>query len=78
MQGGILVLDIFFTGLLGVIVDAATGAWYKLEPTTAVVTLTQSAPGPGPETIDVHLRSEADEVHVESSAPSVEVQVTKR
>jgi hypothetical protein len=40
MQGGILVLDILFTGLIGVIVDAVTGAWYKLSPETATVSLT--------------------------------------
>jgi hypothetical protein len=29
--GGWVVLDIFLTGFLGVIVDAATGAWYELD-----------------------------------------------
>jgi hypothetical protein len=29
--GGWVVLDVFLTGLIGVVVDAATGAWYELD-----------------------------------------------
>lgn len=38
IMGGILILDIL-NGLVGVVVDAATGGWYKLSPTTVSVTL---------------------------------------
>lgn len=38
MRVGILVLDIV-CGLVPVIVDAATGAWWKLEPSEAMITL---------------------------------------
>lgn len=38
MRAGILILDIL-NGLVGVVVDAATGGWYKLSPTTVTVTL---------------------------------------
>ena len=31
-SAGYLVLDILFTGLLGIVVDAATGAWWSLGP----------------------------------------------
>jgi hypothetical protein len=31
-RAGMLVCDIFFTALIGIIVDAATQAWYNLEP----------------------------------------------
>ncbi|MBN2227277.1 MAG: hypothetical protein JW763_07910 [candidate division Zixibacteria bacterium] len=36
---GIVILDVLFTGLIGVIVDATTGAWYNLDPTFISVTL---------------------------------------
>jgi len=49
-----LVLDILL-GLVPVIVDAATGAWYKLEPGAALVALTRVAQGDGPEVIYVGL-----------------------
>lgn len=75
MQGGILALDILFTGLLGVVIDAATGAWYKLSPETAVVSLTRLTDGPGPETIDVHISTKGNTVRLESSAPGVSVHV---
>ena len=32
-RAGMLVLDILFTGLIGIIVDAATGAYWGCEPT---------------------------------------------
>ncbi len=71
MRSGILVLDILFTGLLGVVVDAATGAWYRLSPEVATVSLTKVADIPGPETIQLALRadSKAGVLHVDSSTP---------
>jgi hypothetical protein len=79
MSGGILVLDILFTGLIGVVVDAATGAWYHLDPTTAVVALTKtSASVPGPETIHVGVSRHGKAWSVESSEPGVTVEVRKK
>ena len=75
MQGGILALDILFTGLLGVVIDAATGAWYKLSPETAVVSLTKVADGNGPDEIQVYVTSNGDAVNVRSSAAGVHVHV---
>jgi hypothetical protein len=75
MQGGILALDILFTGLLGVVIDAATGAWYKLSPESAVVSLTRITSGPGPETIDVYISAKGNALRLESSAPGVSVHV---
>lgn len=55
MRVGIVVLDIV-CGLVPVIVDAATGAWYKLEPNETTVTLTKAAAdADGPETVVVHV-----------------------
>lgn len=75
MQGGILALDILFTGLLGVVVDAATGAWYKLTPESAVVSLTKLVAGAGPDTIQVYVTRQGDVLRLESSAPGVSVHV---
>jgi hypothetical protein len=33
LAGGYIVLDVLFTGLLGIIVDAATGSWITLDQT---------------------------------------------
>ncbi|HEY4304458.1 MAG TPA: hypothetical protein VGM82_08335 [Gemmatimonadaceae bacterium] len=39
---GIVIADVLLTGLIGVLVDGLTGAWYGLSPETANVTLTQN------------------------------------
>lgn len=58
LRAGILVLDILFTGLIGVAIDAGTGAWNALSPENVSVTLQrQSAAVTGPERIDVRLRT---------------------
>jgi len=81
MRGGILVLDIL-VGLVGVIVDAATGAWYELTPQDATVTLTKIAGNPGADTIQVAIGivpgKDTARVHVESSEPGVTVEVEAR
>lgn len=78
LQGGILVLDILFTGLIGVVVDAATGAWYKLSPETAIVSLT---PADGADTrlkpIEISISSRGDELRIKATEP-VNVRVTDR
>lgn len=52
----ILVLDVLFTGLVGVAIDAGTGAWNQLDPENVRVTLQkQAASTPGPDRILVRL-----------------------
>ena len=78
IRGGIVVLDIL-CGLVGVVVDAATGAWYKLSPEMVNVTLTKlDATAPGPDIIQLSIAvasgPEATELRV-SSTPSAEVNI---
>jgi hypothetical protein len=48
LQAGYLVLDILFTGLIGIVVDAATGAWYAASTNTVMATMTPAQPQYGP------------------------------
>jgi hypothetical protein len=81
MRGGILALDVVFTGLLGIIPDAATGAWNGLSPRAATVTMTKVAMVPGPDSIQVglHLRHTAgrDAASFDASTPGVTVRVER-
>ena len=85
MRVGILVADVLLTGLIGVVVDAVTGGWWKLEPKTAVVTLERaSAANEGlfdgdkiEVAVSVHETEEGREVRLQASAPVV-VQVEPR
>lgn len=75
LRGGILVLDIL-TGLVGVVVDAATGGWYKLEPKMATVSLERITDrDEGAETIEIEVSldetSGVQRVRIEPSAPGV-------
>lgn len=77
MRGGILALDILFTGLLGVIVDASTGGWYSLSPERVDVSLTQATDADaGPDEINVQLNTEDGKMEVESDEP-VKIEVRK-
>lgn len=77
MRGGILALDILFTGLLGVVVDAATGGWYSLSPERVDVSLTQAdASDAGPDEIDVQLNADDGKMKVDSDEP-VTIEVRK-
>jgi len=81
LRGGIVVLDVLFTGLLGVIIDAVTGGWYQLEPKSAVVVLTQSDGFTnGPETIEINISVGSSEdgknkVSIDGTRPGVLVRV---
>ncbi len=80
---GIVVADVLLTGLIGVVVDAATGAWYKLSPEVASVTLTKAtadAPGPGEIHVGISLENDKDNanVRVMSDAPGVSIHVQQR
>jgi len=80
VRGGYVVADVLLTGLVGVIVDAATGGWSKLTPESASVTLTKVAMRPGPDSITVGLRmqraGDGTRVEVRSSEPGVVVEVS--
>jgi hypothetical protein len=79
VRGGIVVADVLLTGLIGVIIDAATGAWSKLSPEAATVSLTKIGMVPGPDTIYVGIKvghtRDANRVDVQSSEPGVLVRV---
>lgn len=78
IRGGIVVLDIL-CGLVPVIVDAATGAWYKLSPEVVNVSLAKLDAGmPGPDVIDLSIgvESDADSIRVSvGTTPSVDVSI---
>ena len=84
MRVGILVADVLLTGLIGVVVDAITGGWYKLEPKTAIVTLERAAANEGPDhdTIEVAItiqeNKEGRELEIQASAAGVVMQVERR
>ncbi|ODS53114.1 MAG: hypothetical protein ABS36_14325 [Acidobacteria bacterium SCN 69-37] len=82
IRAGIVVLDIVF-GLVPVVVDAATGAWYSLSPEYNTVVLERlAAEGPGPEQVIVAVRHEAGRgdaaFDVRALDPRVEVSVALR
>jgi hypothetical protein len=78
VRGGIVVLDIL-VGLVGVIIDAATGAWYGLSPDNANVVMTKVGMVDGPDTITVGIRightGDSNTLNVQSSVPGVLVRV---
>ncbi len=73
-----LLLDVLFTGVLGVIVDAATGAWYDLTPEFVTVTLERLNAANGPDEIKVYVRMEGDSLIIESDEPGVNVSIDKQ
>jgi hypothetical protein len=75
LQALIVVLDVLLTGLVGVVVDAATGAWYKLAPEDAVVTLVAGGDAAGLQPIQIFLTAQGDSLRIESSEPGVLVTV---
>lgn len=70
-RGGIIVLDVLLTGLIGVVIDAATGAWNKLEPATVTVAMTKLAEVPGPDEIKITVSERDGRVGIESTEPGV-------
>jgi hypothetical protein len=76
---GTLIADVLLTGLIGVIVDAATGSWYGLSPENATATLTRVT-GTGPETITIKLATAhgSGKVTLSSNAAGVLVEVAKK
>lgn len=84
VRAGYVVADVLLTGLVGVVVDAASGGWSKLSPESASVTLTKVAMQPGPDSVTVgltlHRNGDRNRIDVRSSAPGVvlDVQRAKR
>lgn len=80
VRAGYVVADVLLTGLVGVVVDAASGGWSKLSPETASVTLTKVAMQPGPDSVTVGLTlrrsGDSNRVAVQSSAPGVTLDVS--
>ncbi len=66
---GIILLDVFFTGLIGVVVDAATGSWNSLKPDVATVTLTKvNASVDGPDQIHIELTTSKKGITIDAPA----------
>ncbi len=79
LSGGMVVLDVLLTGLIGVVVDAATGAWYNLSPEAASVALERtSASTDGPDRIEVRVTPTSTGFDFASSAAGVQVDVHQR
>jgi hypothetical protein len=78
--GGTVIADVLLGGLLGVIVDGITGAWYGLSPESAVVTLLKNGNGDGPEEIHVSFgrQPNGDAATVGSDAAKVTVKVERK
>ena len=75
---GYILLDVLFTGLVGVVVDAATGSWNKLSPETIIVTLEkEDISAIGPDKIEVQLSAVGSDVQIVSDGPPVEVSITE-
>lgn len=74
LSGGILFLDIL-AGLVGVIVDAATGSWYNLKPETVVVSLGKIGMIEGPEKIEVAVKGSEKGVVLNSSVAGVRINI---
>lgn len=78
LSGGYLVADILLTGLLGVVIDAATGAWYNLKPETVTVSLAKIGSVSGPDEIEIAIEGidKSGRLDIKSTVPYVEIHVT--
>ncbi len=75
---GYILLDVLFTGLVGVVVDAATGSWNKLSPEIIVATLEkQEISALGPDKIEIQLSAVGPDLRIVSDGPPVEVSITQ-
>ncbi|MCE5269693.1 hypothetical protein LLH00_00225 [bacterium] len=78
-SAGIIVLDVVLTGLVGVVVDAATGSWYNLRPESVSVELVKQSTSLVPtesDQIQVTIDGSTEEtVKITSSVPGVNVTV---
>ena len=75
---GYILLDVLFTGLVGVVVDAATGSWNTLSPAMLSVTLEKEEMGAiGPDKIEIRLSAVGPDVLITSDGPPVEIEITE-
>ena len=73
---GYIFLDVFFTGLVGVVVDAATGSWNGLKPETVFATLEKEDMGAvGPDHIEIQMSSIEDGIKIDSDGEPVQVHI---
>ena len=79
MRTGPLILDILFTGLIGVVVDAVTGGWWNLEPDDATLVLERltTDSGVGPERVEIHVSIDrkSSTIGVETDVPGVQFEI---
>ena len=77
LSGGYLAADILLTGLLGVVIDGITGAWYNLKPETVTVSLGKMSNIPGPDKIEIAIEGvdKSDKLDITSSVPDVDIHV---
>ena len=77
LSGGYLAADILLTGLLGVVIDGITGAWYNLKPESVTVSLSKISAIPGPDKIEAAITEtdQSGKLDVSSSVPDVDIQV---
>ncbi len=78
-QFGIIVLDVLLTGLIGVVVDAATGSWNGLSPDQVSVSLEKADMSViGPERIEITIDTNGrDDIEIAADSESgIVVQVT--
>jgi hypothetical protein len=75
---GTVIADVLLTGLVGVVVDGTTGAWYGLNPESASVTLQKQVGVIGPDEIKVEIIRTDKRGHVKLSADAPGVSVAVR
>jgi len=75
---GYILLDVLFTGLVGVVVDAATGSWNNLSPQTLSVVLEKEEMGAiGPDKIEIQLTAIGSDIQIASDGPPIKVEITE-
>ncbi|MEW5796660.1 MAG: hypothetical protein AB1772_09925 [Candidatus Zixiibacteriota bacterium] len=73
---GYIFLDVFFTGLVGVVVDAATGGWNGLKPENVFATLEKEDMGIiGPDNIGIQMSSIDDGIKIATDGEPVQVHI---
>lgn len=77
ISGGYIILDALLTGLLGIVVDAVTGAWYNLKPESVTVSLSKVSAMPGPDEIEIAIDGgrQPNQLEITSSVPDVKIRV---
>jgi hypothetical protein len=78
---GTVIADVLLTGLVGVVVDGLTGAWYGLTPEAATVTLTRLG-GSSSDADAIHIaigtKKHGSTMQISADAPGVNIQVRQQ